>query len=214
MHVLRVDSRAASTPSPVHAQGASLHDGPFFATPPNVGAPPADAMSLPRLSGALPLYGVSSSSRPTPTDPPVSPAPAASSSSSLARAWREANPVRKATMLLFPVALAAFAFVWFAPEAPAPRARSEAPKASAAPPAPAVSAEPEPVTPRVLGGSTGLAKAPDGGVTLERRAVDAVAAHRLDEAAALYKDLAAAEPKNAAVVAATRVLAPTATAPR
>jgi hypothetical protein len=110
-------------------------------------------------------------------------------------------------MVLLPVALAAFAFVVFAPESPAPRARAEAPTAALPTATPAPPAETEPLTPRVLAGSSGLAKAPDGGVTLERLAVDAVAAHRLDEASALYKELAASEPKNAAFSAAARVLA-------
>ncbi len=214
-HVLRVDPRASSTPPPVQGAAASTHDGPFFASPPSPGALPEEAMSLPRLSDALPLYGATTSSRAAVTDRPA--ATASATTSALARAWREANAVRKATVVLLPVALVGFAFVVFAPEPPAARSRAETPKAAplaASSAAAATPSEPELVTPRVVGGSTGLAKAPDGGVTLERRVVDAVAAHRLEEASALYKEIAAADPKNAAVAAASRVLAAGPAAPR
>jgi hypothetical protein len=206
-HVLRVDHRVASTPPPVQGHRVAGADSPFFAAPPSVAQLPAEPMSLPRLSDALPLYGVGKAPRDSGTDPPAAPASVAPSTSLLARVWRDANGVRKATMVLLPVALAAFAFVVFAPESPAPRARAEAPTAALPTATPAPPAETEPLTPRVLAGSSGLAKAPDGGVTLERLAVDAVAAHRLDEASALYKELAASEPKNAAFSAAARVLA-------
>lgn len=204
-HVLRVDPRASSTPPPVQGAAASAHDGPFFASPTSPGAVPEEAMSLPRLSEALPLYGATKSSRDAATDRPPAGAPAPSSA--LVRAWREANAVRKATVVLLPVALVGFAFVVLAPEAPATKARAEAPKAAPSPAPAATPSEVELVTPRLVGGSTGLAKAPDGGVTLERRVVDAVAAHRLEEAAVLYKEIVAADPKNAAVISASRVLA-------
>jgi hypothetical protein len=213
-HVLRVDHRAASTPPPVQSHAAPTHDGPFFATPPSVGALSAEPMSLPRLSDAVPLYGVGKASRETATDPTSSRASVAPSSSTLANLWREANGVRKATMVLLPVALAGFAFVVYAPEPPTPKARTEAPTAFVPASAPAAPAETEALTPRLLAGSNGLAKAPDGGVTLERRVVDAVTAHRLEEAAVLYKELAASDSKNAAIAAAAHVLAAPPTAPR
>lgn len=210
-HVLRVDRRPVSTPPPVQAHAVAAHDSPFFETPPSVGALPAEPMSLPRLSEAVPLYGVAKASRAAATDPP---APSTiPNGSALAMLWRHASPVRKATIVLLPVALAGFAFVVLAPEPAAPRTRAEVTKAPTSPATPAAAsaapsaAEAELATPRLVGGSNGLAKAPDGGVTLERRAVDAVAAHRLDEAAALYIDLVAADPRNAAVGAAARVVA-------
>lgn len=206
-HVLRVDHRVASTPPPAQGPGTPGADSPFFAAPPSTSALPPDPMSLPRLSDALPLYGVGKASRDSATDPPAARASVAPSTSALARVWRDANGVRKATMVLLPVALAGFAFVVLAPEPPAPRARAEAPKSALPAATPAPPAEAELLTPRVLAGSSGLAKAPDGGVTIERRAVDAVAAHRLDEASVFYKDLAASDPKNAAFSAAARVLA-------
>lgn len=213
-HVLRVDRRASSTPPPVSGHAPAAPDGPFFSAPPSVGAIPSDPMSLPRMSEALPLYGVARASRESATDRP-GPTPSTNSSpSKLARLWHDANPVRRITFVLLPVALVGFAFVVLSPGSPP--ARPVPPGGGSAVPAKAVAvtSEVEPLTPRVLGGSNGLARAPDGGVTTERRAVDAVAAHRLTEAAALYKEMAASDPKNVAIAAAERVLAaPTTPAP-
>jgi hypothetical protein len=198
--------------------------GPFFHGAAPSGVVPLDAQSLPRLSSSLPLYGVGASLQGPRTEPPRSESGDArlSQDGALRRLWAGASPVRKATIALLPLALVGFAFVMVAPapEPPrpaAPRARepSAAPSlvgsgvAAPAPSAPgsAPPQEAEAVTPRVVGASTGLAKAPDGGVTLERRAADAVHAHRLDEAAALYKELRAAEPRNAAFGAASEVIA-------
>lgn len=224
-HVLRVDSRAASTPPPVHPGG--LQDGPFFHGGAPSGMMPLDPQSLPRLSGALPLYGASATPRGPATEPPrEDPRAASASGGALLRLWAESSPVRKATIALLPLALGAFAFVMLAPAPEARRAAPKAAEAKAASPAPASPAsastaaspaaapvEAEAVTPRLVGASSGLAKAPDGGVTLERRAADAVHAHRLDEAAVLYKELSAAEPRNGAFTAAAEVLARPATAP-
>jgi len=141
--------------------------------------------------------------------PGATPTSTPTTAGALGSFWRDASPVRKATVLLLPVALAAFAFVMVGTErahdaAPSPTATAA--KRPTALPEIAPPPEPEAVTPRVLGGTSGDAKAPDGGVTLERRAVDAVHAHRLDEAAKAYDELQAADPKNAAWSAASAVL--------
>jgi hypothetical protein len=223
-HVLRVDARRSSAPPP--AQPSALDTGPFFQGGAPSGLVPLDAQSLPRLSSSMPLYGVSASPQAPRTEPPRAEI-AGSAAGALRRLWSEASPVRKATLALMPLALAAFAFVLFAPSPEAPRAVAPkakppagSPEGSARAPAPtaapkvAEASESEAMTPRVIGASTGLAKAPDGGVTLERRAADAVHAHRLDEAAALYNELRAAEPRNGAFGAAAEVLARGASAPR
>jgi len=130
--------------------------------------------------------------------------------------WRAASPVRKATVMLLPVALAAFAFVMASPStAPAPARSRPAPAkvAVSATDTPSVP-EAEAMTPRILGGTSGEARAPDGGVTLERRAVDALHAHRLDEAESLYKELEESDPKNAAIRAAAAVVRPGTPTPR
>jgi hypothetical protein len=223
-HVLRVDARRSSAPPP--AQPSVLDTGPFFQGVAPSGVVPLDVQSLPRLSSSMPLYGVSAQGQGPRTEPPHAGAGGASASGagSLRRLWAEASPVRKATLALLPIALAGFGFVMLTPS-PEP-ARARGPAAGAPPPSAAASGPPQgpphgaaspevdAVTPRLIGASTGLAKAPDGGVTLERRAADAVHAHRLDEAAALYKELRAAEPRNAAFGAAAEVLARGASSPR
>ena len=213
---------ARASRAPARAPDEAVHDGPFFsglASSFESGDAGALSPSLPRLSGALPLYGGTSSSSVSRPAPPVAVPIAATSGRSagpVTAFWREASPVRKATVLLLPVALAAFAFVLASPStAPAP-ARSQPAPAKVAVSATETSTVPEAeaLTPRILGGTSGEARAPDGGVTLERRAVDALHAHRLDEAESLYKELEESDPKNAAIRAAAAVVRPGTPAPR
>jgi len=213
-----VSSREARR-SPRPPSELSVPESPFFSgvssfeladdLPPPPGLPRASSgaglFPAPNVA-QLPPRGAGAGATSTPTPTPTS-------SGAMGSFWRDASPVRKATVLLLPVALAAFAFVMLGPEkghdAPASPAATAAKRPSALPEI-APPPEPEAVTPRVLGGTSGEAKAPDGGVTLERRAADAVHAHRLDEAAKAYDELHAVDPRNAAWSAASAVLRSTA----
>ena len=216
-HVLRVDPRASSFPTPGNVTRPHADDGLFLAVAAHAdSSPPDDIASLPRLSEAMPLYGSPKSARGSVGERFTTEAqPARSPLGAIAGFWRAAPPVRKATLLLMPVALAAFAFVVLAP-APAHDARSPDAERSqgsgASPPSPPASAahagETDVPTPRLFGASMGVARVPDGGLTLERRAADLVHTHRLDEAAAVYKELQAADPTNGAFSAATAILSP------
>ena len=223
------DGRPSTIPPLAHAS----QGGPFFygggapaESASSLGQPP----SLPRLAGAAPLFFGSSSvagSAPLGGVPSSNAMPTAGRGGGMMRAWREASLVRKATLGLLPLALGAFAFVMLAPVLPSsPAGPAAGLPAGAA--TPRISKPPEPSTdassaapahddtptPRFVAGSRGVATAPDGGVTLERLAVDAVHANKLDDAAKLYRALSAGAAKNQAIDSADAILRTTRPASR
>lgn len=200
------------------------------APPPAAGAPPPVASGVQppapeppppqvQLPPAPPSIGPADATAPPGQLPPTVAKPG---ESALLKAWREASPPRKAIYILLPFALIGSAFSLLQDDEPPPRTRTKSSASAKASAAPSASTSADPVVPNTApngpilpavptaSGSTGfIAPKPGAPVpkkTLERRAVDAVAAGNYAEAADLYDQLVKERPDVPAYREALRIV--------